>query len=108
MDVDGRKLKKAKPFANWNGVRGVGAGKVAKDIRDLPLPTEDSSNAGSIAADVNRETATIKTLNEELQGSGNAVSSRLRAALRDAVARWGNRFWIWALIFTVGSVGIPF
>ena len=39
VDVDGRKLKKAKPFANWNGVRGVGAGKVAKDIRDLPLGT---------------------------------------------------------------------
>ena len=35
VDVDGKETPKHKPFANWNGVRGVGAGKLAKDIRQV-------------------------------------------------------------------------
>ena len=36
VDAEGNPVPKPKPFANWNGLRGSGAGKLAKDIRQLP------------------------------------------------------------------------
>ena len=87
VDAEGNQLPRPKPFANWNGVRGAGAGKVAKDIRDLPVNRDETDAAVASISSAAGAAATELTLNEELNSTGSNISERLSRALKNAIKK---------------------